>query len=127
MKIRSEKHMKESGWVKDANGTWVAPHEKGLQVARYDANGKKLVSLDEEGCGRVTGSCVNLVEGDRTELGSHAEHSNRTLPTEKEIIDQQVHAYQKAGLSHAEAMLAANPQQLAGLNKQNRSGGGFGW
>jgi hypothetical protein len=101
MKIRSEKHMKESGWVKDANGTWVAPHEKGIQVARYDANGKK--------------ERINIVEV-RTEIGGHRDDDEPLGPgwIKVPVPDKgaQVAAFIRAGLSTKEAELAANPSKL---------------
>jgi hypothetical protein len=92
MRIRSEKHMKESGWVKDEHGTWIAPGRTGIRVARYDTNGKKE---------RV------LLTETRQEVGSDDRTEDRTShPTRKEIENAQLHAYQRVGLSRAEAIRA---------------------
>jgi hypothetical protein len=100
MKIRSEKHMKESGWVKDEHGTWVAPHEKGIQVARYDTNGKK--------------ERVNIAE-ERRELGGREENEPLGPGWVKvRVPDEgaQVSAFMRVGLSQKEAELAASPNKL---------------
>jgi hypothetical protein len=93
MKIRSEKAMQEAGWVKDEHGTWVAPHEKGIQVARYDANGKK--------------ERVLLVEA-RQEVGSDDRRTDDspTGSTRKEVENSQLHAYQRLGMDRATAIRA---------------------
>lgn len=93
MKIRSEKHMIESGWTKDTHGTWIAPHENGIQVARYDASGKR--------------ERVNLVET-RQEVGGDDRRANDspTGATKKDIENSQLHAFQRIGLSRAEAIRA---------------------
>jgi len=100
MKIRSEKHMKESGWVKDANGTWIAPHEKGIQVARYGKDGKKLTDLNEE----------------LTNLGGRDDSEETLGPgwVKVPVPDKgaQVSAFMRVGLSQKEAELAANPSKL---------------
>lgn len=78
------------GW-KLVDGEWVAPDAKGVQVARYDPNGKK--------------ERVLLVETrkDLTELEGRRDDAKK--PADQK--DAQVHAYQRAGLSHAEAVRAA--------------------
>jgi hypothetical protein len=113
MKIRSEKHLRESGWVKDEHGTWIGPGQAGIRVARYDANGKKRVNIDEEGCGRVDNR-VNLEEAQRTELGGHTEELPSGWVKVPRLPDtgEQVSAFIRAGLSTKEAELAANPSKL---------------
>ncbi len=77
--------MKKSGKWKLVEGEWV------LAESTQPSQKKERVLLVET----------------RQEVGSDDRTEDRTPPTEKEVIDQQVHSYQNAGLSHAEALLAA--------------------
>ena len=91
MKITQK--MIQEGWKKDPlSGDWVAPHESGIQVARYDTNGRKeRINIVETTTSAVK-ERVDIVEAARTEPADKA---------------GQVSAFQRLGLSRAAAEVAA--------------------
>ena len=92
--MRITKKMIAEGWKQDkTSGEWIAPDKTGVRCATYDANGKKRVELNE--------AKVNLG-------GHHDEDSGYTPPPKREVEDAQLLAYQRVGLSRAEAIRAVD-------------------
>ncbi len=91
----------DEGW-KLVGGEWIAPDAKGIQVARYDANGKKVNIVETTRNG--VKAQVEIVE-DRTSLEEPLGPGWKRV----EVSDRgaQAAAFIHSGLSRGEAELAA--------------------
>ncbi len=86
--MRISPQMIQEGWTNNEDGVWVAPSK---------ATKKALAARRER---------VNLVEA-RQEVGSdNRRDDSPTGSTKKEVENAQLHAYQRVGLSRAEAIRA---------------------
>src|SRR5580658_9688021 len=92
--MKVTKKMIAEGWKQDTTtGEWIAPDKTGVRSTHYDANGKR--------------ERVLLVETHQ-EVGSDDRRGEDSPSgsTRKEVENAQLHAYQRVGLSRAEALRA---------------------